>query len=123
MNKELNTRADIVLLVNSFYDKVKQDAQINPFFEEVANVNWNQHLTIMYDFWENVLLHTGKYDGNPMVKHQNIHHKKPLSKEDFMQWQKLFNATIDENFSGKNADLAKLRAKNIATVMQAKILP
>lgn len=122
MKRELSSRADIIFLVDSFYNKVKRDAQINPFFEEVAKVDWNHHLPKMYDFWENVLLHTGNYVGNPMATHQNLHQKKALSKEDFQQWQYLFNSTIDENFIGENADLAKLRAFNIAIVMQSKIL-
>jgi hemoglobin len=42
--------------------------------------------------------------------------------KDFHQWIKLFNESVDELFSGEKADLIKLKASNIATVMQMQIL-
>lgn len=120
MKKDIFNKKDIEKLVNLFYEKVKKDITISHFFKD--GFNWDKHLEIMYNFWENVLFYTGNYGGNPMNKHFEIHAKTPLSMKDFHQWTKLFNESVDELFAGEKADLIKLKASNIATVMQMQIL-
>jgi hemoglobin len=121
MKKDIATRDDIQLLVDSFYELVKADPLIGPIFTEQVKVNWEKHLPVMYNFWENALFFTGNYGGNPMQVHQHLHRKVGLKKEDFDQWLKLFNQTVDTHFSGEMAQLAKQKAVSIASVMQAKI--
>ena len=79
MKKDISNRADIQLLVDSFYNKVRADETIGYLFNDVAKVNWEQHLPRMYDFWENILFQTGSFKGNPMVAHVQLHQKSPLS--------------------------------------------
>ncbi len=50
MKKDIANRADIQLLVDTFYNKVKADETIGYLFNDVANVNWEHHLPRMYDF-------------------------------------------------------------------------
>jgi hemoglobin len=121
MKNDITNRADIQLLVDSFYDKVKKDDVIGYLFNDVAQVNWQHHLPRMYDFWENIIFQTGGFKGNPMVVHAQLHEKSPLSKEHFAHWQKLFLATVDELFEGDKAELAKQRARSIATMMLIKV--
>lgn len=121
MKKKLSTRKDIELLVDKFYDKVKQDKVISHFFSDVVKVDWSKHLPIMYRFWENVLFHTGNYSGNPMQQHLEVHARHPMTIKDFTQWTKLFNETVDELFEGENAEIIKERAQNISTIMQIKM--
>lgn len=118
---DIATRADIEQLVNTFYEKVKADADIGYFFTAVMHVDWDVHLPKMYDFWENLLFYTGNYTGNPMLVHRKVNAHAPISAAHFGQWLTLFNATVDELFEGERADLVKARALNIATVMQLKI--
>jgi hemoglobin len=120
MKKDILNKKDIEKLVNLFYEKVKKDITISHFFKD--DFHWDKHLEIMYKFWENVVFYTGSYSGNPMAKHFEIHAKTPLSMKDFHKWTKLFNESVDELFYGEKADLIKLKASNIATVMQMQIL-
>ena len=122
MKKDIESKTDIQLLIDSFYEKVKKDAIIGPIFTDVVKMNWEKHLPIMYSFWENTLFYTGSYEGNPMELHKHLHRITPLTTEHFKQWVQLFNSTVDELYVGKNASLAKQRAISIATVMQVKIL-
>lgn len=122
MKKDLENRKDIELLITTFYDKVKADATIGYIFNDIAKVNWEKHLPIMFDFWENVLFFTGGYNGNPMIIHQHLNRVVPLTQQHFKQWEKLFTETVDELFDGINAILAKQRALSISTVMQVKII-
>jgi hemoglobin len=86
-----------------------------------VKVNWESHLPVMYDFWENIIFHTGAYTGNPMQVHEQLHHQSPLLSSHFERWLVLFNETVDELYTGEKAFMAKHRALSIATVMQIKI--
>jgi hemoglobin len=122
MLPDINTRDDIKVLVDTFYEKIKADKTIGIIFTEKLQLDWEKHLPIMYNFWDNILFYTGTYNGNPMALHQHIHEKIGLKKEDFEKWLEIFCATTDELYAGNNAETIKQRAKSIATVMQIKIL-
>ena len=121
MKKDIRTREDIELLINSFYEKVKSDPVIGYIFTDVVKVNWNKHLPVMYSFWENTIFFTGGYSGNPMEIHKRLNQRVPLKAEFFERWTALFTDTVDEMFDGEKASLAKQRAISIAVVMQIKI--
>jgi hemoglobin len=123
MKNDISNRADIQQLVDTFYIKVRADETIGYLFNEVAQVNWEQHLPRMYDFWENILFQTGSFKGNPMAAHVQLHQKSPLSAAHFDRWQQLFFATVDELFEGDMAELIKQRALSIATMMRIKVFP
>lgn len=122
MKKDIHTRKDIELLITTFYEKVKADPVIGCIFTEIIKVNWDKHLPVMYDFWENALFYTGSYSGNPMASHQKLHRIFPLNDEHFKRWVLIFTGTVDELFEGEKALLAKERAISISTVMKIKIL-
>ncbi len=122
MKKDIESRADIELLIRSFYDKVKTDETIGYIFNDIAKVNWEKHFPAMFDFWENVLFYTGNYNGNPVEIHQHLNRVVLLTSAHFNQWNKLFSQTVDEWFEGTTATLAKQRALSISTVIQIKIL-
>ena len=122
MKRDIQSKEDIIQIVNNFYDKVKQDATIGHFFNEVIKVDWSKHLPKMYNFWDNVVFYTNNYTGNPMQVHKHINALHAFAGTDFKQWHKLFAQTIDELFEGDNAELMKQRALSVATVMQIKIV-
>jgi hemoglobin len=121
MKKDIETKADIALLIDTFYSKVRNNEIIGYIFNDIARVDWEHHLPVMYDFWESVLFHTGPYAGNPMVIHKNLHERHPLTAAHFSEWLRLFRDTVDELFEGNNAEIIKQRAQSIAMVMQLKI--
>lgn len=122
MKKDITNRKDIELLINRFYECVKEDPVIGYFFTDVVNVYWEKHLPVMYDFWENILFYSGTYNGNPMAIHKNLHKLSPLKKEHFDQWLQLFRNTAQRLYNGPNTDKIIQRAQSIATVMEMKIL-
>ncbi len=119
--KKLETREDIELLVNKFYDKVQNDETIGFFFNEVAKVDWSKHLPKMYAFWETLLFGQISYKGNPMAVHFPINAQVPMEKRHFEQWVKLWTKTIEENFTGEMAETAIYKASNIAKLMGFKM--
>ena len=122
MKKDIENRDDIKLLVTTFYDKVKADRVIGFIFNDVMKTNWEQHMPVMYDFWENTIFYTGNYTGNPLETHKHLHRIIPLTPAYFDRWLGFFSSTVDELYAGPKATLAKQRAFSIATVMKIKIL-
>lgn len=122
MKTDIKNRADIELLVNAFYVKIKADAAISYFFNDIAKVNWENHLPKMCYFFENILFSSGNYNGNPMQTHEELNKKSEVRVEHFQHWNVLFDATVDELFEGKKAEEIKQRATNIAAAMMYKTL-
>ncbi len=122
MKKDIESRNDITLLVNTFYDKVKQDPLISHFFTDVVKVNWDKHLPIMIDFWDNALFYTGAYNGNPLEVHKRLHALSETRLEHFERWNQLFTETVLELFEGEKASLAISKAISISSIMQLKML-
>jgi len=122
MKKDIHNRNDIIRLVDAFYEKIKTDQVIGFLFNEVAQINWENHLPKMYDFWENVLFFTGNFDGNPMQKHKELHNKCPLTHAHFDHWNAVFVQTVDELFVGEKAEEIKMRAKSISDVIMYKTI-
>jgi len=117
MKSEINSITEIKRLVDTFYEKVREDGLLAPIFNNIIQDNWPVHLEKMYRFWQTVLLHEHTYKGAPFLPHS----KMPLEKKHFENWLKLFNETLDENFKGELAEIAKFRAQKMAEMFQLKI--
>ncbi|SKC89374.1 group III truncated hemoglobin [Ohtaekwangia koreensis] len=112
--KTLESREDIEVLVNKFYEKVKMDDLLAPLF---SHVDWPHHLPILYNFWASILLGDQSYKRNPFEKHIHL----PVTPEHFDRWLSHFTKTVDENFEGEKALEAKQRAFSIAGIFQHKL--
>lgn len=108
--KLIETRKDIIQIVDSFYEKVRKDELIGPLFDDVAKVDWEEHLPKLYNFWEDLLLGTDNYRGRPFPPHTSLN----LKIEHFDRWLSLFTGTVDEKFTGIKAEEMKIRARKIA---------
>jgi hemoglobin len=91
---DITTREDVKLLVDTFYDKVRNDELLSPIFNERIKDNWPKHLEIMYSFWNTVLLGEYEYQGTPFLKHAEL----PVEHMHFATWLRLFNEVIDGHF-------------------------
>ena len=119
--KDLHGRADIETLVNAFYQKVRADEVIGFIFDEIAGTNWDAHLPRMYAFWETVLFRSGGYTGNPLAVHARLKPLTEMGRPQFDRWLDLFRATVDEHFSGPNAEHIKNCAADMANVIFSRI--
>lgn len=118
---DLSNRADIERLVDAFYQQVQADDLLGPIFNDVAQIDWSAHLPRMYDFWESVLFGAPAFKGNPLSVHRLLARQASMTEREFGRWIALFEATVDQLFSGPVAGEAKARAARIATVMQFHI--
>lgn len=108
------TEESIKVLVDSFYDKVGKDPQLGPVFNRVIH-DWPPHLNKMYDFWSSIMLQTGKYKGNPLVKHRE---SMPFERALFQRWLSLFAETAGETYEEPQAKMFISKSRNIAESLQ-----
>lgn len=121
IKEDIRDTADIRLLIDRFYDKVRRDETIGYIFNDIARVDWPAHLPRMYSFWEMVVFQTGAFKGNPMDAHMRLHQKHELTPAHFEKWLQLFTDTVNELFQGEKAELAKKQAGSVAGVMLARL--
>ena len=119
--KDIESRQDLELLMQTFYQKLLKDEGVNYIFTDIAKINLEQHLPIITDFWEQNILNTGTYKNNVLKIHQDLNGKVKLSEEHFSIWLRHFDQTVDTLFSGEKANTIKTRALSIATVMKIKL--
>jgi hemoglobin len=120
--KDIKTREDVFLLVSSFYEKVKKDEVLGPFFNDVIH-DWNEHLDRLTTFWESSLFLKTKYTGDPLKAHIKVDksNNNSISEYHFGLWLNLWFQTIDELFEGDYAQNAKHRARKMSTFLFLKI--
>ena len=118
---DIETKQDLEFLLSKFYSKLLSDETISYIFTDVAKINLESHLQKIIDFWNLSLFGKGDYSNNVMKIHLDLNADENLNENHFKTWLNTFNMTVDENFSGKNAEIIKTKALSIATVMQIKI--
>jgi len=114
MTSDLANRADVALLVESFYRRAFADQLLGHIFTDVAHMDLDHHLPIMCDFWETVLFQAGLYRRNALALHVALNTKFPLEQQHFDRWLALWIENVDSTFAGPKAELAKTQARRIA---------
>ena len=112
--KDINSKEEIEILVDQFYDKVLKDDVLSPFF---ARLDFDHHKPKMVHFWSFVLLDDPGYTTDVTEKHMSMR----LKKEHFDRWISLFNVTVDTLYKGEKAELAKQRAFLIRWTIESKM--
>ncbi len=119
--QDIETRADIERLVETFYSRVMVDPVLGPIFTDVAKLDLPAHMPVMCDFWENILFDARKYPGGMMMRHMQLHLKTALAPHHFQRWLDYFVETADELFDGERAIAAKVHASRVANMMAGRL--
>lgn len=110
------TEQEIGTLVDAFYARVRLDPEIGPIFNAIID-DWPYHLALLKDFWSTVLLTTGRYKGDPMMKHLQL----SLDPQHFDRWLALFAETAREVLPPDHAATIIAKSERIAQNFQAGI--
>lgn len=110
-------RDDVERLVRDFYRQAAMDEVLGPVFE-AARVRWDAHIATLVDFWSWQLFGERGYVGNPLRAHAPAHQRTPFTDAHYGRWLELFESTVDALFTGPVAELAKGRARKMASAMQ-----
>ncbi len=115
-SRDLDSPEDIAELVRRFYADVAQDDLLGPMFNDVANVDWPEHLTKLTAFWCRALLGITGYRGHPFRAHELIHAQRAFTAAHFERWLSLFRDTLALGWTGPNTERAAALAENVARV-------
>lgn len=120
--RDLDSPAEITELVRRFYQDVAQDELLGPMFNDVAQVDWAEHLPKLTAFWCRALLGIEGYVGNPYRAHSLINDQVPFTIAHFERWLDLFHETVELGWSGPNAQRALDLAHNVARVHAGQLI-
>jgi hemoglobin len=119
---DLDTPDAIAVMVRTFYGDVAQDDLLGPLFNDVAAVNWAEHLPKLTAFWCRALLGMPGYTGNPFQAHADVHSRSAFTRAHFQRWLTLFHDTLESGWEGPNVDRALALADNVARVHSQQLI-
>lgn len=107
---DLSTPADVHHLVTAFYREVVFDELLEPYFGEVAEVEWAEHIPKLIDYWCWILLGGDGYPGAVTRTHRHLHGLRAIEPAACDRWFDLWVASVDARWSGPTATRAKTHA-------------
>src|SRR3546814_3832007 len=84
--RDLDDESEIAEMVRRFYADVAQDDLLGPMFNDVAQVDWSEHLPKLTAFWSRALLGRSGYAGNPFRAHALVHAQQAFTVAHFERW-------------------------------------
>jgi hemoglobin len=120
--RDLDHPDAIAEMVRRFYADVAQDDLLGPMFNDVARVDWSEHLPKLAAFWCRVLLDLPGYSGNPFRAHALVHAQRSFTPAHFDRWLSLFRDTVELGWVGPNATRAVELARSVAQVHRRQLL-
>jgi len=115
----LHDEAAIRRLVFAFYDRIRDDAVLGPLFETRIGDRWDEHLERMCDFWSTVLLHGGRYRGDPVAAHAR---NPGISPAHFDRWLTLFDEVAHAQLTDPQAHDVVGRARRMRRAIEPRVV-
>lgn len=97
------TKKHIEKLVIHFYRKVQKDELLGPIFNDIAHVDWDDHIKLLSQFWCSIMLKTHEYHGNAYEKHVLIGQQTPIHETHFSRWLDLFKQEAVKHLPSESA--------------------
>ena len=102
-------------VVISFYDKIRQDAELGPAFADAIGDGWDSHIERIIQFWLTATRLGRGYDGRNFMP---AHLRNPSIRASLLpRWLELFRETTAEHCS---AQVASVDPKGPAAICQDK---
>ncbi len=108
------SEAEIGVLVDTFYGRVRRDEVLGPIFHRAlgeGDAEWAAHLARLKDFWTSIALRSGRYHGDPFSAHLRLPGLEPAM---FDRWLEMFGTVCDEVFAPDIAAFFREKAERIA---------
>jgi hemoglobin len=121
-SSDLDSPEQIAEMVRRFYSDVTQDDLLGPMFNDVAKVDWSEHIPKLADFWCRALLGRPGYTGNPYRAHALVHARESFTAAHFERWLSLFHETLELGWTGPLTARALDIAENVARVHSHQLI-
>jgi hemoglobin len=111
LRSDLAGPADVHDLVVDFYREVVLDELLAPVFDEVAEVDWAEHIPRLVDYWNGILLDAGTRRGSVTAVHRQLHAAAPVDVGHCVRWLELWARCLAARWEGPNATRALEHAR------------
>lgn len=122
MSTDLIDKEAVKKLVRHFYQKLLNDKTMAPMFLEVAQIDIEEHLPRIENYWCKMLFGQPVYKRHMMNKHRAVRAKRDFEADHFDTWITYFQESVDELFVGEYAEKAKRIANNAIRNMKNQFL-
>ncbi len=85
-------------------------------FNDVARVDWSEHLPKLTAFWCRAMFGIPGYAGNPFRAHAEVHGQRAFTPAHFQRWLDLFEENLALGWQGPIADRVLRLARDVARV-------
>lgn len=114
---EITGIIDIEIFIDNFLKKVEEDTMLTILLETYLKGQHKIKREKIYAFWNLLLFGKGGLNAKPFKHNPKVY----LNSKQFEVLLNYFYDSIDSDYQGFKADLAKNRAKAIANLFQTKM--
>jgi hemoglobin len=125
MQENTITRKNIRTMLDRFYSAVLKDDLIANYFidrlgDEMISDEWQNHLSVLINFWASVTLNDKSYKRDALKPHLDM---DGLDEKSFQRWLELFDECVERLYTKEIADIFKAHGRNISNNFMKSILP
>jgi hemoglobin len=118
---DLTTRERVEELVRDFYRQVAGDDVLGRYFDEVAEVDWAEHIPHLTDYWCWILFGSTGFEGAVTKVHHDLHATAEVTPEACDRWFEMWDDAIDARWSGPYADHARRHAATLMAGLSRRL--
>ena len=114
--KQIESSEDVKVLIDCFFERALKDELLSPIFHARAKEIPDLKVRICL-YWNQLVFKDTDDVSLPILQHVDL----GLSYRHFVQWITLFQATIDDLYTGANAQRLHLLARTMSEELQRKM--
>jgi truncated hemoglobin YjbI len=122
--RDLDDSDELFELVTRQYVEISEDPVLEPYFAFAGPLtDWYSHVLAGTEFWSRTLFEPPNREVDAVLERfRRRHEQVPFTPAAFDRWLELFHTTIDDGWTGPNADHLKKRAIGMAWAAASRTL-
>jgi truncated hemoglobin YjbI len=115
---------EVAELVTRQYVDICQDPVLERYFDFGPGfTDWYAHVAAATDYWSRTLFESPNREADEVLERVRRRHEKlPFTAEAFDRWLDIFQTTVDQGWTGPNAEHLKKRAIGMAWAAASRTL-
>lgn len=122
--RDLDTTDEVAEFATRQYVDICQDPILERYFDFGPGfTDWDAHVRAAGDYWTRTLFESPNRDADAVLERfRRRHEQTPFTVDAFDRWLDIFHTTVDQGWSGPNAEHLKKRATGLAWAAASRTL-
>ena len=122
--RDLDTTEEVAEFATRQYVDICQDPVLAPYFELGPGfTDWDAHVRAAADYWSQSLFRSPNREADAVLERfRRRHEQRAFTPGAFDRWLEIFRTTVDQGWSGPNAEHLKKRALGLAWAAAGRTL-